>query len=235
MNAEQIIAQIRLRVPAQVFPAGWSWYDQLNLAGINFCNHYPWTWTQAKEAVIVGTVGSELIRLPDDFVGVISCRAEDLGRDTVRVVSSDWLSRERNRNVLGSAYLYFVSFDGSVDQATPAEYAGQFAQIWPAPVSDGSPRLKLVYRRGWRHIPEGASGHKPNIDHNALPVFLDFFEAQVHETLFETPVRHAERKAERLAALIATDEARTLPTPIEPGMQRDEGDETPTFRNDLVS
>lgn len=235
MNAGEIIAAVRRRIPASVFPAGFSWYDVLNVAGVNFCNAHPWSWAQTTKAEVAGMAGSELIRLPDDFVSLVSCRAVDLGRDTVRVVSADVLGRERSANLPGAGYLYYVSFDGGVTQATSAEFAGQYAAIWPAPVTNGSPLLRIVYQRGWRKIPEGESGHVPNIAANAISVFLDFVEAQAHEELFDTPVRHEDRKRERLLALIAEDEARTLPTPIEPGLRRDQGVEDWTFGNDLTS
>lgn len=234
MKASEAISWMRRRVPINVLPADFSWYGVLNKAGTDFHNAHSWGFADATTASIEVVSGSDWIRLPDDFVQLVSLETTNLGKDAVAVVSASRMNQLRSELVEGTSTFWYLCFEGGPEVTTPGDGGECWAQVYPTPTQDGSPSLRITYERGWRKVPEGETGAKLNIRPWCESVFLDFCENAAWEALFDSDPPHAARKAERLGRLIKKDnDAGAIVGQPKGGVDCDDEDEDWNIDGDL--
>lgn len=236
MKASDAISWMRRRVPVNVLPANFSWYDVLNKGGIDFHNAHSWGFADTTTADIEVRAGEDWIRLPDDFVQIVSAQTTNLGKDAVGVISAASMNEKRSALVEGTSTYWYLCFEGGPPTGTPADGGECWAQVYPTPTADGSPALRISYERGWRKVPENEAGAKLNIRPWCESVFLDFCENAAWEALFDSDPPHEARKAQRLAQLIKKDnDAGAIVGKPRGGVCEDDEDEDWSIDGDLDS
>lgn len=226
MNAGEYIAAMQARVPLKV-ASDFDWYALLNDAGQEFYNAHPWSYAEESIATVSAVNGQDFLKLPDDFVSLTDAESDALGRYDVMVVTTAEILRARGAaGAVGAGYSWLVAFDGGWTQNTPADYPEQRAPIYPTPTGNGRPTLTISYRRGWKDIPSGLAGARPNIVREARAAFKLLCKAVAWEHLFaDQPSPDRPLYAAQLAALIEIDNGRVGELRIKGGICREEKDD----------
>ena len=215
---------MKLRTGAAVniaLPQGVTWYDLLNLGGVDFFNAHSWTWLEAERATIEARAGDDFVRLPRDYRARVAAAVKNAGSQFIRIVDSERINQLRSAENLigGSVAEWYLCFAGELAQDSPADAPYFKAPMWPPCTQTGEPTIRLIYDRQWSPVSAADDSMVLKIPGYCEPAFLQRVGCVAWEKIRLTPCPDREiHHRVTMPECIARDEERT--PAVKPKAQR---------------
>lgn len=132
-----------------------------NQAGRHLFDAHDWAW-RFSECTVRAVAGQTTIELPMDFGDCLTCRVSNSGAGVVSVVGSQRFAEIAGGNDVSPGG-YVATFGTAAPVVGEVGPLRPVVRIYPTPVSDGVPTLRIAYQRRWVDVTEPGAAAVPPI------------------------------------------------------------------------